>query len=135
METRDDEVEVLRWVHKFPRPLNARVYIYTRKTIFNPDTQSMQIDSEALDETQWPNDPSDKSYVRVNTYKSRLSLFAHSQFDENGFDYILTYYDLPKAAIPGPAYNWIVNYGGHYFLKDVHAAAKKLTKSTKSVSD
>jgi hypothetical protein len=92
----------------------------------------MHVDSEAMGENEWPNDPADKSYVRVTTYKSRLSLFAHSKFTEKGFDYVLTYYDLPKAAIPGPAYNWIVNYGGHYFLKDVHAAAKKL--ATQNVS-
>lgn len=104
MEKRDDNSEVLKWVHKFPRPLNARIYIYTRKASFDPKTQSMYVESKALDEDEWPNDPADKSYVRVNTYKSRLSLYAHSDFDKDGFDYVLTYYDLPKASIPGPAY-------------------------------
>lgn len=101
--------------------------------IFDEETQSMQVDSQALDENEWANEPLDKGYVRVTTYKSRLTLFAHSKFTENGFDYVLTYYDYPKSAIPGPAYNWMVNYGGHYFLKDVHAAAKKLASS--NVSD
>jgi len=126
LEMRDEGTEVLKWVHKFPRPMSARIYVYLRRTIFDAKAQSMQIDSIALSETEWPSDPVDKSYVRVTTYKSQLTLYAHSQYEENGFDYVLTYYDHPKASLPGPAYNWIVNYGGFYFLKDVHAAAKRL---------
>lgn len=104
LENYEDGSEVLRWIHKFPRPLNARIYIYTRNASFDPDTQTMLVESQALNESEWPNDPADKYYVRVNTYKSLLYVRAHSDFNENGFDYVLTYYDSPKAAIPGAAY-------------------------------
>ncbi|KAI6176353.1 Angio-associated migratory cell protein [Aphelenchoides bicaudatus] len=127
LEKRDPDVEIVRWVHKFPRPMSARIYIYLRRTVFDEKNQSLQVDSEALSEKEWPSESIDKSYVRVTVYKSRLNLYAHSKFTDKGFDYVLTYYDYPKASIPGPAYNWIVNYGGHYFLKDVHQAAKKLS--------
>jgi hypothetical protein len=135
LEKRDENTEVLKWIHKFPRPMNARVYIYLRKITFDPKAQSMKVDSIALDEAEYPNDPADKSYVRVTTYKSQLNLYAHSSFVDKGFDYVLTYYDHPKASLPGPAYSWIVNYGGFYFLKDVHAAAKRLAMKVEKPSN
>lgn len=45
---------------------------------------------------------------------------------------MLTYYDDPQSNIPSVAYNWIVNRGGPYFLKQVHEAAKKLEQSPRS---
>jgi len=32
-------------------------------------------------------------------------------FVQNGFDYVLTYYDDPKAAFPSFAYNWMATTG------------------------
>jgi len=32
-------------------------------------------------------------------------------FTQNGFDYVLTYYDDPKAAFPSFAYNWMATTG------------------------
>lgn len=55
--------------------------------------------------------------------------FIQQLFFQNGLDYVLTYHDDPQANIPTYAYNWIVNRGGPYFLKQVHVAAKKLEKT------
>ncbi|KAI6227306.1 START domain-containing protein [Aphelenchoides fujianensis] len=124
----EDGTEVIKWVHKFPRPMSARIYIYRRQFQFDEHSQTMQIDSEGLSAREWADDPADKGVVRVDVYKSRLSVRAHSSYTSNGLDYVLTYSDHPKAAIPGPAYNWILNYGGPYFLKQVYAAAKSLSE-------
>jgi hypothetical protein len=64
----------------------------------------MLVESQALTENEWPSESADKYYVRVSTYKSRLAVHAHSEFHKNGFEYVLTYYDSPRAAIPGAAY-------------------------------
>lgn len=34
---------------------------------------------------------------------------------QNGFDYILTYYDDPQAAFPTPAYNYMARTGKTVF--------------------
>jgi hypothetical protein len=61
--------------------------------------------------TDHPEFPETKKYVRVHTYNSKMVIKAHSSFDENGFDYILTYYDDPQSAIPSGAYNWMASTG------------------------
>jgi len=35
---------------------------------------------------------------------------------QNGFDYVLTYYDDPKAAFPSFAYNWMATTGKYWRL-------------------
>jgi hypothetical protein len=49
--------------------MSARIYIYLRRIVFNEENQSMQVDSKALDEKEWPTELADKAYVRVTTYK------------------------------------------------------------------
>ncbi|KAI6214467.1 START domain-containing protein [Aphelenchoides besseyi] len=132
MKTYDDGTEVIKWIHKFPRPMNARIYVYKRQIFLDPKSQTIRVESEALNPQEWPNDPSDSSVVRVEYYKSELMVHAHTSYNENGFDYVLTYCDQPKAKIPGPAYNWILNYGGPYFLQQVYTAAKDLSEKQKS---
>lgn len=63
--------------------------------------------------------PQDKSYVRVQNYRSVMVVRAHETFEKKGFDYALTYYDNPECYMPKYAYNWIVNSGGPLYLKQV----------------
>ncbi|KAI6200778.1 START domain-containing protein [Aphelenchoides besseyi] len=128
----DDGTEVIKWIHKFPRPMSARIYVYKRQIFLDSKSQTIRVESEALNPQEWPNDPSDTSVVRVEYYKSQLMVHAHTSYKENGFDYVLTYCDQPKAKIPGPAYKWILNYGGPYFLQEVYTAAKHLSEERKS---
>jgi hypothetical protein len=122
----ETHTQVVRWVAKYPFPMNARLYIYVRKKIVDEKSHKIIISSHAVDEKLLP----DKSkHVRVNNYGSSMVIKAHNSFDDNGLDYVLTYHDDPQANIPNTAYNWIVNRGGPYFLKQVHVAAKKLEKS------
>uniref|UniRef100_A0A7E4UZD3 Phosphatidylcholine transfer protein n=1 Tax=Panagrellus redivivus TaxID=6233 RepID=A0A7E4UZD3_PANRE len=119
----ESDTQIVRWVARFPYPMYPRVYIYVRRKIVDPKTGKVIISSHALDEKSFPTNSND---VRVTMYRSSMIVHAHKSFDEDGLDYILTYYDNPQTNFPGPAYNWIVNRGGPYFLKQVHAAAKRL---------
>ncbi|CAD5221972.1 unnamed protein product [Bursaphelenchus okinawaensis] len=117
--------DVVRWLHKFPRPLNPRIYIYTRERSWD-SSGVYTIESRVLTEKEHPTSVKDKSYVRVEAYASTLRVKPKTQYEDNGFDYVLIYYDHPKAVIPGPAYNWMVSKGGPYFLTYVYDAARKL---------
>uniref|UniRef100_A0A914YSF5 Phosphatidylcholine transfer protein n=1 Tax=Panagrolaimus superbus TaxID=310955 RepID=A0A914YSF5_9BILA len=122
----ENDIQVVRWVAKYPFPMNARIYIYVRKKIVDENARKIIVSSHAVDEKLLP----DKSkHVRVNNYRSSMVINAHKSFDDDGLDYVLTYHDDPQANIPNTAYNWIVNRGGPYFLKQVHVAAKKLEKA------
>jgi hypothetical protein len=124
----ENDIQVVRWVAKYPFPMNARIYIYVRKKIVDEEARKIIVSSHAVDEKLVP----DKSkHVRVNNYRSSMVINAHKSFDDDGLDYVLTYYDDPQANIPNTAYNWIVNRGGPYFLKQVHIAAKKLEAQEK----
>lgn len=62
-----------------------------------------------------------------------MSIRAHTNWETHGVDYILTYSDNPEANIPRYVYNWMVNKGGPYFLKQVHKAAREIEKSGREV--
>ncbi|CAI5450363.1 unnamed protein product [Caenorhabditis angaria] len=62
-----------------------------------------------------------------------MSIRAHEDWETHGVDYILTYSDNPEANIPRYIYNWMVNKGGPYFLRQVHKAAREIEESGKVV--
>lgn len=62
-----------------------------------------------------------------------MSIRAHSNWESHGVDYILTYCDNPEANIPRYVYNWMVNKGGPYFLRQVHKAAREIESSGREV--
>lgn len=52
------------------------------------------------------------------------SMFTYPYFFlQNGFDYVLTYFDDPQAAFPAPAYNWMASSGIYlfFYLLTVHS--------------
>ncbi|KAE9419491.1 hypothetical protein Angca_004323, partial [Angiostrongylus cantonensis] len=111
----EDEHELIRWVQKYPYPLRPREYVYTRRTWISDDSRMLVVDSEVV-----PAHVRDSKNIRVATYRSRMAVRSHKEFDDHGLDYILTYSDNPQASIARPVYNWMVNYGGPYFLKQVY---------------
>ncbi|KAH7694853.1 START domain containing protein, partial [Aphelenchoides avenae] len=119
--------QVVRWVSKFPYPMKPRIYVFVRRQHVDEESKRIVVLSQALSAKEYP-EASD--HVRVTTYRSRLMVQAHTNFEEDGFDYILEYYDDPQSSIPTPAYNWIIQYGGPHYLKRVHEAAKKLEAMT-----
>lgn len=73
----------MRWLHRFPYPLNPRVYIYER--IYETETPNIiVVKSKCLNEEKWPTDKSDKKYVRVEIYSSTLRVRPHTDYEENG---------------------------------------------------
>lgn len=129
---RNDETgdEVVQWVMHFPYPMYSREYVYIRNTMVDYSRKLMVIVNRSVEH---PSCEVQQQYVRVNTYLSNMVIRPHSSFDENGFDYVLTYYDEPKAAIPSYAYNWMAKTGVPDFVDKVHDAAKKLYEKTHNV--
>ncbi|VDM61046.1 unnamed protein product [Angiostrongylus costaricensis] len=122
----EDEHELIRWVQKYPYPLHPREYVYTRRTWISDDSRMLVVDSEVVPAHLVPGDSKN---IRVATYRSRMAVRSHKEFDDHGLDYILTYSDNPQANIARPVYNWMVNYGGPYFLKQVHEVAREAERT------
>lgn len=122
----EDEHELIRWVQRFPYPLYPREYIYTRRTWISVDTNTVIVDSEVIPTHLIAGRSAN---VRVATYRSRMAVRAHTEFDERGMDFALTYFDNPEANIPRYVYNWMVNHGGPYFLRQVHDVARQTERS------
>lgn len=113
--------EVVHWVMHYPYPMYSRDYVYVRRYMIDPEKNLMLMLSRS---TGHPAAPVDKDYVRVTAYRSQMVIRPHSNFDENGMDYVLTYFDDPQAIFPTPAYNWMASSGVPDFVNKLHQAAK-----------
>uniref|UniRef100_A0A1I8A1P1 Phosphatidylcholine transfer protein n=1 Tax=Steinernema glaseri TaxID=37863 RepID=A0A1I8A1P1_9BILA len=118
--------KVIRWIAKFPFPMYAREYVYVRRQYSDEHKKTILVISKSVGTDEFP---VSGNYVRVLVYASTMIIRAHTDYNKDGLDYVLTYCDNPEASIPTTAYNWIVNHGGPYFLKQVYAAAKALEAS------
>ncbi|PIK59332.1 putative stAR-related lipid transfer protein 7, mitochondrial [Apostichopus japonicus] len=103
---RDEETgtEVIHWISHFPFPMQSRDYVFVRRLKIDHRTKTMYLVSKAAEH---PGVPCNKNHVRVTTFESSLVIRPHRTFDENGFDYILTYHDDPKAPFPTAAVKWM----------------------------
>ncbi|VDM97863.1 unnamed protein product [Thelazia callipaeda] len=125
-ETTDSEL--IHWITKFPYPLYPREYVFVRRRYINEKDRCIVIANCAVTDSAKIIPTTENKYVRVETYRSVMVVRAHESFDCKGFDYILSYHDNPESSIPRYAYNWLINYGGPYYLDQVHDAAKELEK-------
>lgn len=120
----DSGTEVVQWITHFPYPMYQREYVYVRRALVDSKKKIMVIVSRSTDH---PCCPITDKYVRVNTYMSNMVIRPHgNSFDENGFDYILTYHDDPQANFPTFAYNWMATTGVPDFVQKMHNAARML---------
>nr|CRZ23774.1 Bm2031 [Brugia malayi] len=122
----DTDSELIHWVAKFPYPMYPREYVFVRRRYIDEKDHCIVIANCAVADSANIIPRCEKKYVRVETYRSIMVVRAHKTFDCKGFDYVLSYHDNPESNIPKYAYNWLVNYGGPYYLRQVHDAAKKL---------
>ncbi|PIK34358.1 putative stAR-related lipid transfer protein 7, mitochondrial [Apostichopus japonicus] len=122
---RDEETgtEVIHWISHFPFPMQSRDYVFVRRLKIDHRTKTMYLVSKAAEH---PSVPCNKNHVRVTTFESSLVIRPHRTFDENGFDYILTYHDDPKAPFPTAAVKWMTAEGFPRFVESMHDAAKHL---------
>ncbi|XP_010124381.1 PREDICTED: stAR-related lipid transfer protein 7, mitochondrial, partial [Chlamydotis macqueenii] len=98
--------EVIHWVTHFPYPMYSRDYVYVRRYSVDKENNLMGLVSRAVEHPGVPEDP---EYVRVRTYESQMVIRPHKTFDENGFDYLLTYSDNPQTVFPRYCVSWMVS--------------------------
>ncbi|NXD73007.1 STAR7 protein, partial [Eolophus roseicapillus] len=118
----------------FPRqyPMYSRDYVYVRRYSVDQENNLMVLVSRAVEHPSVPEDP---EYVRVRTYESQMVIRPHKTFDENGFDYLLTYSDNPQTVFPRYCLSWMVSSGMPDFLEKLHMAALKAKKLELEVRD
>lgn len=124
--------EVIHWVTHFPYPMYSRDYVYVRRYSVDQENNLMVLVSRAVEHPSVPEDP---EYVRVRTYESQMVIRPHKTFDENGFDYLLTYSDNPQTVFPRYCLSWMVSSGMPDFLEKLHMAALKAKKLELEVRD
>ncbi|XP_064493964.1 stAR-related lipid transfer protein 7, mitochondrial isoform X3 [Pseudopipra pipra] len=124
--------EVIHWVTHFPYPMYSRDYVYVRRYSVDKENNLMVLVSRAVEHPSVPEDP---EYVRVRTYESQMVIRPHKTFDENGFDYLLTYSDNPQTVFPRYCVSWMVSSGMPDFLEKLHSAALKAKKMELEVRD
>ncbi|KQK85134.1 StAR-related lipid transfer protein 7 [Amazona aestiva] len=86
----------------------SRDYVYVRRYRVDQENNLMVLVSRAVEHPSVPEDP---EYVRVRTYESQMVIRPHKTFDENGFDYLLTYSDNPQTVFPRYCLSWMVSSG------------------------
>ncbi|NXQ82170.1 STAR7 protein, partial [Nyctibius grandis] len=124
--------EVIHWVTHFPYPMYSRDYVYVRRYSVDKENNVMVLVSRAVEHPSVPEAP---EYVRVRAYESHMVIRPHKTFDENGFDYLLTYSDNPQTVFPRYCVSWMVSSGMPDFLEKLHAAALKAKKMEIEVRD
>ncbi|KAM4635552.1 stAR-related lipid transfer protein 7, mitochondrial [Polymixia lowei] len=112
--------EIVHWATHFPYPMYSRDYVYVRRYDVDMENNLMVLVSRAV---QHPRVPETEEFVRVHSYQSKMVIRPHKSFDENGFDYLLTYSDDPQTVFPRYCVSWMVSSGMPDFLNKLHAAA------------
>ncbi|KAM9337908.1 stAR-related lipid transfer protein 7, mitochondrial [Symphorus nematophorus] len=112
--------EVVHWATHFPYPMYSRDYVYVRRYEVDVENNLMILVSRAVEH---PRVPETQDFVRVHSYQSKMVIRPHKSFDENGFDYLLTYSDNPQTVFPRYCVSWMVSSGMPDFLEKLHTAA------------
>ncbi|KAL4609651.1 stAR-related lipid transfer protein 7, mitochondrial-like [Arapaima gigas] len=124
--------EVVYWATHFPYPMYSRDYVYVRRYDVDVENNLMVLVSRSVEH---PVVPETKDFVRVHSYQSRMVIRPHKSFDENGFDYLLTYSDDPQTAFPRYCVSWMVSSGMPDFLEKLHAAALRARNQEVGIRD
>lgn len=117
--------EVLHWVTKFPYPLRNRDYVFVRRGQVDQQSMTMVLISRA---TTHPLCPENSDHVRVQSYNSRMVILPHRTFDEDGFDFVLSYFDDPKTNFPSYCMNVLTSSNLPTFINTLHSAAAGLSQ-------
>lgn len=119
-ENFDSKNQVIHWVMHYPYPMYCREYCYVRRAVIDRRKNLMILVSKSTDH---PSCRQSTDYVRVSAYDSRMVIRPHHSLHDNGFDYLLTYFDDPQSSFPSAAYNWMAYSGVPDFVSKLHAAA------------
>jgi len=116
--------ELVHWVTKCPYPFATREYIYLRRHKIDVENRAMILYQQATDKTNIPNTP---KITRVDKYLSKIIIKPHSEdFDQNGCDFILSYYDDPKMILPTRIIDMASSRGIADSVNRMHKAALEL---------
>ncbi|XP_061118880.1 stAR-related lipid transfer protein 7, mitochondrial [Conger conger] len=124
--------EVVHWATYFPYPLYSRDYVYVRRYDVDLQNNLMVLVSRAVEH---PSIPESQDFVRVRSYQSKMVIRPHKSFDENGFDYLLTYSDDPQTVFPRYCVSWMVSSGMPDFLEKLHTAALRARNQEVGMQD
>ncbi|XP_013408439.1 stAR-related lipid transfer protein 7, mitochondrial isoform X1 [Lingula anatina] len=120
-EDKESNNEIVHWVTRYPYPMYAREYVYRRRFKVFEEEKVIVLVSRSTDHEKCPET---KDYIRVKPYSSGMVIKPHTEFDQNGLDYLMTYHDDPQAPIPSVAYKWIARSGLPDFVERLHKEAK-----------
>lgn len=81
-------------------PLFTRTLLHMLQV--DEENKLMMLSAKGVDH---PSFPVTSDFVRVNDYMSQMLIRPHTTFDENGFDYIMYYFDNPQLYVP----TWAIN--------------------------
>ncbi|XP_073686028.1 stAR-related lipid transfer protein 7, mitochondrial [Garra rufa] len=124
--------EVIHWATHFPYPMYSRDYVYVRRYHVDVESNLMILVSRAV---RHPSVPESQEFVRVHSYQSKMVIRPHRSFDENGFDYLLTYSDDPQTVFPRYCVSWMVSSGMPDFLEKLHTAALRAKNMDVGIHD
>ncbi|XP_006625582.1 stAR-related lipid transfer protein 7, mitochondrial [Lepisosteus oculatus] len=124
--------EVVHWVTHFPYPMYSRDYVYVRRYSVDLENNLMILVSRTVEH---PTVPETADFVRVRSYQSKMVIRPHKSFDENGFDYLLTYSDDPQTVFPRYCVSWMVSSGMPDFLEKLHKATLRAKNMEMEVRD
>uniref|UniRef100_A0AAA9TXK9 StAR related lipid transfer domain containing 7 n=1 Tax=Bos taurus TaxID=9913 RepID=A0AAA9TXK9_BOVIN len=113
-------------------PMYSRDYVYVRRYSVDEENNVMVLVSRAVEHPSVPESP---EFVRVRSYESQMVIRPHKSFDENGFDYLLTYSDNPQTVFPRYCVSWMVSSGMPDFLEKLHTATLKAKNMEIKVKD
>lgn len=111
----------------------SREYCYIRRAIVCQKENLIVLISKSCDHPKCQ-ELSDRGSIRVREYESQMVIRPHTSFDENGFDYLLTYFDDPRTYLSVTCYNWIASSGLPGFVDSMHKAAVDLNNKTNSTT-
>lgn len=106
-------------------PMRSREYLFIRRSRVDFENRFIVLVSRSI---PYPDIPETDEHVRVYDYMSQMVIRPHQDnFYDFGFDYMLTYFDDPRASFPSPAYNWMASRGVPDFVEKMHQAALSLS--------
>ncbi|XP_037091894.1 stAR-related lipid transfer protein 7, mitochondrial-like isoform X2 [Pollicipes pollicipes] len=100
--------DVIYWRVRFPSMFQNRDYVFDRRYYVDEAARQMTIVSRCTGHPECPERP---GVVRVRHYWSVMVIRPHTEFDQPGLDFGLTYFDDPGTYLPPVITNYVAATG------------------------
>ncbi|KAK9728094.1 START domain [Popillia japonica] len=114
--------DVIYWEMLWPRFFTNRDYVFKRRYMVDPQTQTILLVSKC---TEHPNRPESSAKYRVKDYFSHMVIRPHKDYNSPGVKFGLTYYDNPGVNIPSAVTSWVAYRAMPEFLNRLREAARE----------